>query len=140
MQSVTWDFGDPGSGVDNTSSFYAPIHTFSSSGIYTVQVKLDDCVREFSNEQVVLITEDLSEASQMILYPNPADDYLIISGVITDLIQLEIIDMIGRRSSVKSETLNSKDYKIDISDLDCGLYLMRVTTSNGISQIRFVKR
>ncbi|NOR28360.1 MAG: T9SS type B sorting domain-containing protein [Lutibacter sp.] len=34
--SVLWDFGDPSTGVDNTSSALNPTHTFSSSGIFTV--------------------------------------------------------------------------------------------------------
>ncbi|MCK0110445.1 T9SS type B sorting domain-containing protein [Flavobacteriaceae bacterium S0825] len=33
---VVWDFGDPASGVDNTSTDLSPFHDFSSDGTYTV--------------------------------------------------------------------------------------------------------
>ncbi|HEY5824633.1 MAG TPA: choice-of-anchor J domain-containing protein, partial [Cyclobacteriaceae bacterium] len=111
-----------------------------ASGVYTVRVKIDDCLSEFSHDEVVFIMGDLSDHSQMVFYPNPADEYLIISGLADDVPQFEIIDMIGRNYSVKSESQNSKDYKIDISDLDRGLYLMRVRAQSGVSLIRFVKQ
>ncbi|WP_343631676.1 gliding motility-associated C-terminal domain-containing protein [Fluviicola sp.] len=34
--SALWNFGDPGSGTDNTSNAINPDHTFSSAGSYTV--------------------------------------------------------------------------------------------------------
>lgn len=34
--TITWDFGDPGSGEQNVSDALNPTHTFSSPGIYTV--------------------------------------------------------------------------------------------------------
>ena len=38
VSSILWDFGDPASGTDNTSTEEAPTHVFSSSGTYTVTV------------------------------------------------------------------------------------------------------
>lgn len=35
---VTWDFGDPASGANNTSTLAAPSHTFTSGGTYVVTV------------------------------------------------------------------------------------------------------
>ncbi len=35
--SVTWNFGDPGSGATNTSQFLQPSHTFSDTGFFTVK-------------------------------------------------------------------------------------------------------
>lgn len=34
--SVSWDFGDPDSGIGNTSTEFFPIHVFSASGVYEV--------------------------------------------------------------------------------------------------------
>ena len=34
--TITWDFGDPTSGVDNTSTLENPTHIFTSSGVFTV--------------------------------------------------------------------------------------------------------
>ena len=38
VTSILWDFGDPASGVDNTSTEDAPSHVFSAPGTYTVTV------------------------------------------------------------------------------------------------------
>lgn len=37
-QAYTWDFGDPGSGISNSSSLAEPEHLFSSGGRYRVSV------------------------------------------------------------------------------------------------------
>ena len=36
IASYSWNFGDPGSGGNNTSALANPSHTFSASGVYTV--------------------------------------------------------------------------------------------------------
>ena len=36
--TYSWDFGDPASGLDNTSTLQSPTHIFSSPGTYTVTV------------------------------------------------------------------------------------------------------
>ncbi len=46
IQSVNWDFGDPTSGADNTSSLINPIHTFSQTGIYAVTITVNFLNRE----------------------------------------------------------------------------------------------
>lgn len=37
IDSVNWNFGDPGSGANNTSTLLAPVHTFSDSGTFFIQ-------------------------------------------------------------------------------------------------------
>jgi len=36
--SWLWDFGDPASGVNNTSTLQSPTHTYANPGVYTVQL------------------------------------------------------------------------------------------------------
>ena len=36
IESIVWDFGDPDSGADNTSTALEPSHAFSAGGTYTV--------------------------------------------------------------------------------------------------------
>ncbi|MCX6268487.1 MAG: PKD domain-containing protein, partial [Bacteroidetes bacterium] len=47
LYSVTWNFGDPASGPNNTSQLYAPTHIFTGPGTYFVKMKAfnsDNCV------------------------------------------------------------------------------------------------
>ena len=39
--SFYWDFGDPSSGVNNSSTLETPTHTFSDTGIYTIKLVLN---------------------------------------------------------------------------------------------------
>lgn len=42
--SVKWDFDDPASGINNTSTANNPLHTFSAAGIYNVKlIKFTNC-------------------------------------------------------------------------------------------------
>ncbi|MEM6815916.1 MAG: PKD domain-containing protein, partial [Bacteroidota bacterium] len=40
VQSVVWDFDDPSTGAQNTSTSLAPSHTFSAPGTYNVEVEV----------------------------------------------------------------------------------------------------
>jgi PKD repeat protein len=42
--SWAWDFGDPGSGSDNTSTIQNPLHTYASPGTYTVTLTPSNAV------------------------------------------------------------------------------------------------
>ncbi|NJB72060.1 gliding motility-associated-like protein [Saonia flava] len=41
IASISWDFGDPSSGSDNSSSDLNPTHIFSAYGVYTVTIDVD---------------------------------------------------------------------------------------------------
>ena len=41
VNSYTWDFGDPASGVNNISTLPTPTHTFSDTGVYVIKLVLN---------------------------------------------------------------------------------------------------
>ena len=72
-------------------------------------------------------------SSNVVLFPNPADNTI---NVIAEGVQhIEIIDATGR--IVRS--LNN-DGAIDISNLNQGVYVVRTTTSKGVSVEKFIKK
>jgi gliding motility-associated-like protein len=51
-----WDFGDPASGPDNTSTGQAPTHRFDVAGNFTVRLRIQTADgREFTSEQQVQV-------------------------------------------------------------------------------------
>ncbi len=42
IRSYAWDFGDPGSGAENTSTDPSPLHTYAQPGTYTVTLTVTD--------------------------------------------------------------------------------------------------
>jgi gliding motility-associated-like protein len=75
ITNIDWNFGDPASGSNNTSTLISPTHTFSNSGSYTVTVNV-----AFSNApnqlftEIVVIQETPSINSLFILEQCDADD------------------------------------------------------------------
>ena len=68
------------------------------------------------------------------IYPNPAQDRLFVKG--DDLLGIEICDLLGRTVLTLSEIGSN----IDVSSLESGVYLIRITSENGISTQKFVKQ
>ena len=53
VHPFTWDFGDPASGVNNTSTEHFPTHNFSAPGFYTVTLTVqNDCDGYMVTQQV----------------------------------------------------------------------------------------
>lgn len=57
VDSIVWDFGDPASGVNNTSTDFEPTHVFTSPGTYKVTVTATSGGETDTNEQDVIIYE-----------------------------------------------------------------------------------
>jgi|GEM_PF-2390874 len=71
------------------------------------------------------------------VYPNPVKNKLFIEINDLKITRISILDYSGRL--VKSrENINIK--QIDVSDLKQGIYILKVSTENGISTNRFVKQ
>lgn len=141
--SYSWDFGD-----GNTATGAYPSHTYAQNGTYTVCLTIDDgagCTDTFCDTLVyvtrasgftvnvvaptALSIEDAEEVN-MGIFPNPADNVLNIQldGTAASY-QAMIIDMKG--AVVRNINLNATGAQINISDLDGGLYLIRLTDNNG---------
>lgn len=81
--------------------------------------------------------ETVDDQQDIIIYPNPANDYLNIHANGTDILeQIDIFNLAGQVvSSVTVENSNHKE--IDLSHFQNGLYLARVVSFNGISTTKF---
>ena len=59
--SWSWDFGDPTSGVNNTSNLQNPVHLYTSAGTYYVELIIENasgCTDTIPNQEVI-VTEGL---------------------------------------------------------------------------------
>lgn len=63
IASWTWDFGDPTSGADNSSSTQNPTHLFAVGGTYTVSLTItavDGCQSSLAKEIIVQVAPDFT--------------------------------------------------------------------------------
>ena len=85
-------------------------------------------------------TEDFQISNNLILYPNPSNDFFTIysDSNLIDSFEYKIVDLLGR--IVKSG--NSKiNQEVDVKDLNSGNYIIQVKTENGrIINQRLIKK
>ena len=80
---------------------------------------------------------DLQLAEGFKAYPNPVIDELTVSAK-NEIEQLSIINMLGQ--TVRTVTPNSRDYKLDLSDLTSGIYFVKASVNNIEGTFRIVKK
>ncbi len=70
------------------------------------------------------------------VYPNPAIDYLSIET--KEMVQrLEVYDALGRKAISKAP--NQNNFSLDISNLEKGIYILKLQTNEGIGSYKIVK-
>jgi len=84
----------------------------------------------FTDQPVSIKENDMSEVS---IYPNPVNNTLFIEG--NDITRIEIYDMQGR--IIKSEVKTTN--QLNVSDLNQGIYMIKVQTVDGQKIMKFVK-
>ena len=131
----SWNFGDPGSGVNDTSTLKNPTHTYSAYGSYNVCLYVMDyrkngfnCTDTFCNSiGVVPLSVPTVVGSNITIVPNPASDHLYITGTAnTDVFTL--LDLYGQvvyTTAIYNPTIQLPP------NLATGIYNAVITTSTG---------
>jgi hypothetical protein len=79
--------------------------------------------------------------SKLSVYPNPAQDYLIISADMTEAGQLSISNVLGEELvSLNLNKSNILNQRIDISALPEGVYIVNLRIGNELLRNKFVKK
>jgi uncharacterized repeat protein (TIGR03803 family) len=109
-------------------------------GIYKVQVQVDVCLSDFSDEEIFVITGvERSNIHSVQAYPNPVNDWLTISlGELSGKKEITIIDLNGRKLESKEES--GKEARFNVAPYPSGMYLVKVKAQESITTIRFVKK
>ena len=113
-------------------------YTPTVSGNYAVAVTLNGCADTSACYLVDNI--GISELYQGIIsiYPNPASEVIIISGIkeILGLSHMEIVSTTGKLVS----TIENNKVELNISELRNGMYFLNIYHQGGKETIRFVKQ
>lgn len=85
-----------------------------------------------------MIYEGINDYSdfQLNVSPNPTSDYLNIDFQNSEPYEILLLSMDGR--TIKQEKSNSSHYKMDVSTLDKGVYLLKVSENNRSSVVKVV--
>ena len=112
----------------------------SSFGVFSVQVTVDGCVSAISDEISLIVNSvGMEIGGEVIVYPNPAENLVFIKGINGSVKTLEILDMAGRITPIDYQEI-SEGYRLDISSLPSGVYMVRIFQGNKQSVHRMLKK
>ncbi|HFA48156.1 MAG TPA: T9SS type A sorting domain-containing protein [Bacteroidetes bacterium] len=105
-----------------------------------IQNALDEIGFETDSTFVTGIDEMVLENMDIHLFPNPATDILTIELAFfknSENVKMELLDLTGRKLKdvffIKKTVTGKHDFQMDTATLDCGLYLLRLTTPGGVA-------
>lgn len=70
-------------------------------------------------------------------YPNPVKDVLTITNA-DEIKSVSVYDLTGRK--IKAQSINSKEAKINLSDLKSGNYVVHIETSKELKSLKIIKK
>jgi hypothetical protein len=109
-------------------------------GTFSLQVIVDDCVSEISDEITLIVNSTRMEiGGDIVVYPNPADNHFFIKGISGAIRSADLVDMAGRTHPVEFEMI-SEGYRLDISNLPSGVYMFRLFQGNKQSIHKILKK
>ncbi|MFN8864441.1 MAG: PKD domain-containing protein [Flavobacteriales bacterium] len=126
LNAVQWNFGDPDSGPDNTSSQFSPSHVFSGPGVYTVSaIAQSECV-----------SDTLSLAVEIILCDFPCEAEITVVG--DSCVQNPVLFFIGSDSDVVSANWNFGDENSGVSNTSTLLNPAHLFSVPGVYEIEAI--
>jgi len=84
---------------------------------------------------IVGIEDNVTEQNQLTLYPNPAKNYLAVTGLESGTIEYQIIDLTGRTIAAGFAEAD----RIELNNLTKGLYILQVQQNGLLYNQKFIK-
>ncbi|WP_118972193.1 GEVED domain-containing protein [Taibaiella koreensis] len=134
VQAYEWDFGDG----SPHSTDPEPLHVYSGTSYYNVTLKVFNGCGDFSISQVInvdlatgIVTLSATQAD-MILYPNPAKDQVIIDNRSKD-IQMQQVTVFNILGAVvyDHKASEGRQHQLSVSGMAPGMYTVRILTDKG---------
>jgi aminopeptidase N len=106
-------------------------------GFQVTSIAVDNDVHLISrNNSATLATQNFTLKDKIDLFPNPVTDILhIYNKGMLKINSLEIYNSIGQKILNKTEFI----YQVDLSNLDTGIYTVKLTTDKGVLVKQFIK-
>ena len=95
----------------------------------TVQTFFDMYLQSEFCEQLVEVTEESSAKSDLVVFPNPAQNTAVIRSIGRDIGAIRIINVIGE-SVLSIENINTNQISIDVANFSSGIYLIQILKEN----------
>ena len=105
--------------IQSNTVYYISVKARNNAGLYS-SVSTSDGVLI---SDTTLSTDKLTTKEKIILFPNPASNYVVIENV-TNHKKIEIFNYLGEK--ILSEKISSDKHKINTSGLKTGIYIVKI--------------
>jgi len=138
LDSYSWDFGD-----GNTSTDSNPTHTYLANDDYMVSLTVTKCGEINTQNQSITIdnlsTPEFNIVQSISMSPNPVQNELYIKfNDIKDNMAIFLYDITGKQV-LKKDIIVKENTVINMSALSSGLYLLNISTENGLFTTKILK-
>lgn len=136
-----WDMDNDGI-IDNTSQ--NPIYVFIDTGYHTVKLiieseyKSDTIIKE--NLIHVIGEANLVETfqSSYSIYPNPANEYVIIEGLRNEPAEIEVVSADGR--ILIHELIHAESVRLSLTGIPDGVYFLKIKSKEQSNSYKVIKQ
>lgn len=131
-----WDFGD-----SSFSAIQNPSHQYAVNGTYTVTLVVTNSCGSDTVTQIVVVTgvgiEENGSLPVLSLYPNPANEFLVIDFSPHSTCEMIFISSVdGREVEFGTTALQDNgQLLVELSQFSSGLYFFHVVESNGMHHV-----
>ncbi|HRS58447.1 MAG TPA: PKD domain-containing protein, partial [Bacteroidia bacterium] len=144
--SYQWNFGDA-----STSTANSPVHIYKAAGKYTVTlIAINSCTSDTITKQLNIYPTSIGDENSgqyigVVIYPNPADDYVNLEMTANQDIGELYIRVLNSEGAVMDEykgDVFDKQYRhrIDLMNYAKGLYMVEITTKDGVLRHKIFRR
>lgn len=136
--AFSWNFGDPTSGTENTSTEEFPTHVFGSDGVYTVQLTASNGTFSATYDVTIVIGNlgisqfELNTISAV--YPNPFSSKFKLNKPLQNA--QYVMRSIDGQIVYSGKDIEDQDF----SDLSAGIYIISASNSKEIAQYKLIKQ
>jgi gliding motility-associated-like protein len=151
INNVQWSFGDPLSGISNTSNLLTPTHTFSNIGNYTIKAIVNfNCGIDTIEKNILIVTCDTTNSANCKIYvpsgftpnnDNINDFFSAFYNPICSLTEYEML-IFNRWGELifKSSTINNKwNGRYKNQDCPVGVYCYLINYKFDNQQAQMIK-
>jgi len=106
------------------------IHRYYVTAVYDDGESIPSNIVEF-----VLVGVTDEAYADIEFFPNPASDFITINSS-KEIEEIELFDFTGKR--LRKLSIKNKSAQVNVSDINSGVYLLKLTTSKGITYHRII--
>ena len=132
--TYSWSFGDANSSADEN-----PVHTYATTGTYTVQLIVENCGMQDTLSQTITVDATGIETPEMkyTVYPNPVSTFINMGNGLNSNLTYTILNSAGALMQT-GDIINRQ--QLSVVDLADGIYLLQLFENDqSVGLVRFVK-